>query len=137
MIRELEIKFTPYAMNKVKQDFHIASNYNVDIVKANKQWYIESFSKSLKFIRHVTRKGYKHVITNINGLLNCDCGDDIFHGTPCRHELAIAIKTKSFLVKLLPFKERWMKEYFVDEGNWKEPDSLPLKFPNKVIFFFG
>lgn len=58
-------------------------------------------------------------------MLLCDCNDDIFNGVPCRHQLAIAIKTKQFPSKFLRFAKRWQKNYFVDKKEWEEPLSLP------------
>jgi len=85
--------------------------------------------------RSVTRNGYKHIVSlSNNGFLLCDCKDDVFHGVPCRHQLAIALKTKNFDFKILRFVSRWKKNFYKEPEHMKEPESLPKMQINRVIF---
>lgn len=38
LLKELERIYSPYAMNRVKTNFLVASNYEVDIIKRNTEW---------------------------------------------------------------------------------------------------
>jgi len=57
--------------------------------------------------------------------LVCDCNDDKFHGVPCRHQMALALKVSNFPLKLLPFAKRWRIDYYKEKNQHKEPEVLP------------
>jgi len=74
--------------------------------------------KNFNRFRAVSRNGYEHIVeVNKNNKMICDCLDDIYHGIPCRHQIAIVVKKKGVPNYLLPFLNRWRKDYY------KEPQG--------------
>jgi len=67
----------------------------------------------------------EHLVSVKVNKLICDCNDSIFYGLPCRHQLAIAIKTNDFNYDYLPFAKRWSKNYYKD--TFEEPEMLNLE----------
>lgn len=46
-----------------------------------------------------------------NNKIYCSCGESIYEGIPCRHELALcAMTSKDFTI--LHFEDRWRRDYF-------------------------
>lgn len=69
-------------------------------------------------------------------IMICDCKDDIFYGVPCRHEMAIALKTPQISVNLLPFLKSWQLNYFKEREGDKEPETLPKSEADIVYIVF-
>ena len=67
----------------------------------------------------------------MNGLLNCVFGDDIFHRTFVVISERLQLKIKVYPVRLLPFKKKWMKGYFIDQENRKNQIVFLLNFPTE------
>jgi len=55
--------------------------------------------------------------------LKCDCLGDVFSGTPCRHSIVIFIKSTVDFI-LLPFNQRWCKDFYVEQPTILDPDDL-------------
>jgi len=59
-----------------------------------------------KIHRTAERNGYKRVLKLKDGLVSCECGDDLFIGVPCRHMIGVANKEPSIHYRNLPINER-------------------------------
>jgi len=64
-------------------------------------------------------------------MLVCNCKEDVFIGIPCRHQIAIILKSKCS-PKFLPFNQRWLLSYFEDNLPYdpeelSEPQTLNLQ----------
>jgi len=64
-----------------------------------------------------------------NGVLSCECLDDVYYGIPCRHEMAAVCMIKEITLEDLPFLPRWRKDYF--KGEKKEDLITILLLPKK------
>ena len=101
-----------------------------------------------KIHRIAERNGYKRVLKLKDGLVSCECGDDLFIGVPCRHMIGVANKEPSIHYRNLPINERWRISYCIhpieeieaefeissiDEGQVEQIQSLKVKITKNVL----
>jgi len=60
-------------------------------------------------------------ISFTRGKLNCDCGDSVFMGVPCRHLLALVSKEDKLSYSFLPINIRWKIAYYTDKESIRDP----------------
>jgi hypothetical protein len=125
VLKFFENKLSKYTMYKLKDELLESVNYSVRKDSSNNNlWYI--VLDSFKFSRLVERGSVIHKVKQGKIRLECDCGDPIFVGLPCRHLLARATSQNNFNFKLLPWNRRWSIDYYQHSEKLLEPQELSM-----------
>lgn len=86
--------------------------------------------------RIVERKTAKRDIILTNSKLVCLCKDDIYWGIPCRHQVAVFVKS-SCSFENLPFNQRWLLTNTVESFLDDPLDLSPVPNQNEVEHYFS
>ena len=69
----------------------------------------------------------EYTVKKINGTLICECGESVYQGYPCRHEMALCV----CLLKdtnVLSFQSRWRKDFFYFQNeSYQEREREEMK----------
>jgi len=64
----------------------------------------------------------EHIVKKVEGVLLCDCGESVYQGYPCRHEMALCVCLLKD-PKVLHFEPRWKKSFFNFEEDKSEEEK--------------
>lgn len=64
----------------------------------------------------------EHIVKKVEGVLLCDCGESVYQGYPCRHEMALCVCLLKD-PKVLHFEPPWKKSFFNFEEDKSEEEK--------------
>jgi len=75
----------------------------------------------------------EHIVKKVEGVLLCDCGESVYQGYPCRHEMALCVCLLKD-PKVLHFEPRWKKSFFnFEEDKSEEGKKEEMKRKRRKI----